>query len=152
MIEKEASEISLARGPRRNDSRVLALVRPFRAPHMWESWSPDHGANWGPLTRGPFAMYASCNSLITTRSGVMIIGGRFPGISLQASWDGKLVTRSRFGALSVSLTPKDHTISGGMSWVLAQIDVGMWANGAMAETHEDVTWWYFLDLLRCQSR
>ena len=152
MIEKEASEISLARGPRRNDSRVLALVRPFYAPHMWESWSPDHGANWGPLTRGPFAMYASCNSMITTRSGVMIIGGRFPGISLQASWDGKLVTRSRFGALSVSLTPKDHTISGGMSWVLAQIDVGMWANGAMAETHEDVTWWYFLDLLRCQSR
>ena len=81
---------------------------------MWESWSHDDGLTWTPMARGAFAMYASTNSMLTTRSGVILIGGRFPGIAVQASFDD------------------------GMTWRCYQIDTALWANGSMYEIERDV--------------
>ena len=111
MVPKEGSETSLAQT---KDGKIMALVRPFASPLMWESWSFDDGANWQPLTRGPFPMYACNNSMISTQSGALIIGGRFPGIGVQVSRDG------------------------GMTWQGAGIDSAGWANGAMFEVEPNV--------------
>ncbi len=59
-------------------------------------------------------MYACTNSMLTTRSGVILIGGRFPGIAVQASFDD------------------------GMTWRCCQIDTALWANGSMYEIEPDV--------------
>ncbi|MBM4005444.1 MAG: DUF1080 domain-containing protein [Planctomycetes bacterium] len=93
---------------------LLALVRPNESPLMAESWSHDDGQTWTPLAHGPFPMYACNNSMLTTTSGVIIIGGRFPGIALQISRDE------------------------GMTWQFHQIDQASWANGAMLEVEPDV--------------
>ena len=59
-------------------------------------------------------MYAAMASMITTSSGVMLIGGRYPALSVQVSWDS------------------------GMSWRLFTVDYsGTWANGAMHEVAPD---------------
>ena len=111
MVAKEGSETSVAQT---KDGKTMALVRPFASPLMWETWSLDDGVTWQPLARGPFPMYACNNSMITTQSGALIIGGRFPGIGIQVSRDG------------------------GMSWQGACIDAAGWANGAMYEVEPDV--------------
>ena len=59
-------------------------------------------------------MYACNNSMITTKSGVILIAGRFPGIGLQVS--------------------RDH----GMTWQLYQIDTSIWANGALYEVEPEI--------------
>ena len=93
---------------------VMALVRPFASPWMWESWSHTGGKTWGPLARGPFPLYAAMSAMITTSSGVMLIGGRYPALSIQLSFDA------------------------GMSWKLFTVDYsGVWANGAMLEVAPD---------------
>lgn len=92
----------------------LLQVRAYSSPWMWETWSADFGRSWGPLTRGPFPMYACMNSFITTSSGVMLIGGRYPALSVQVSFDA------------------------GMSWSLFTVDYsGTWANGGMLEIAPD---------------
>jgi hypothetical protein len=59
-------------------------------------------------------MYAAMNAMITTSSGVMLIGGRYPALSIQVSFDS------------------------GMSWKLFTVDYsGVWANGAMIEVAPD---------------
>jgi hypothetical protein len=80
-----ALEISMAET--NVSSTVMALVRPFASPWMWESWSFTGGKTWTPLTRGPFPLYAAMSAMITTASGVMLIGGRYPAMSVQASFD-----------------------------------------------------------------
>ena len=86
MFEKdvERSEISATET---RDGKIFTLVRPDASPFMWESWSEDGGRTWTPQTRGPFPMYASDNSMLTTASGAIIIGGRFPGLAVQVSHD-----------------------------------------------------------------
>ena len=64
---------------------VMALVRPFASPWMWESWSHTGGKTWGPLARGPFPLYAAMSAMIPTSSGVMLIGGRYPALSIQSN-------------------------------------------------------------------
>ncbi len=86
---------------------ILALIRPSLSPLMWESWSEDDGQSWTPAARGPFPMCACEASMICTTSGVILIGGRFPGIAVQVSRDD------------------------GMSWKGYRIDAVGWANGAM---------------------
>jgi photosystem II stability/assembly factor-like uncharacterized protein len=105
------SEISAAQTAKGD---LLALVRPNESPFMAESWSRDDGQTWTPLAMGPFPMYACNNSMLTTTSGVIMIGGRFPGIALQVSRDD------------------------GMTWQFHQIDQATWANGAMFEVEPDV--------------
>eukprot|EP01047_Picozoa_sp_COSAG01_P065867 COSAG01_NODE_8978_length_2600_cov_2.155787_2_plen_574_part_00 len=79
-----ALEVSLAET--QTNGTILALVRPFASPWMWETWSRDSGKSWTPLTRGAFPMYAALAAMITTQSGVILIGGRFPALSIQASF------------------------------------------------------------------
>jgi len=111
MVAKEGSEISIAQT---KDGNILALVRPLASPWMWETWSKDDGVSWQALARGPFPMYACNNSMISTQSGALIIGGRFPGMGIQVSRDG------------------------GMTWTCARVDTVGWANGAMYEVEPNV--------------
>ena len=111
MIPKGSSEISASQA---RDGSIMSLVRPYSSPFMWETWSKDGGKTWTPKARGPFPMYACNNSMITTTSGVIIIGGRFPGMGVQVSHDD------------------------GMTWKCFRIDTCVWANGAMYEVEPDV--------------
>jgi hypothetical protein len=105
------SEISSAQT---RDGSIVALIRPFSSPLMWESWSRDGGLSWTPMARGPFAMYACSRSMTSTTSGALIIGGRFPGLGVQVSHDD------------------------GMTWQCYRIDSSGWSNGAMFEVEPDV--------------
>ena len=42
------------------------------------------------MSRGPFPLYACFNAMLTTRAGVIIICGRFPGTTCHVSWDDGL--------------------------------------------------------------
>ena len=79
MVEKEASETAVAQA---KDGRVIAITRSFMSPFVWETSSDSDGAVFTPLARGPFFIAASCNSFVSTRAGVLLIGGRFPGIGV----------------------------------------------------------------------
>jgi len=111
LVHMPASELSATQTA---EGALLALVRPYSAPTMSESWSYDDGRTWTPMSHGPFPMYACNNSMMTTRSGVILIGGRFPGIALQVS--------------------RDH----GMTWQFYQIDQAANANGTMYELEPDL--------------
>ncbi|MCK4323759.1 MAG: exo-alpha-sialidase, partial [Armatimonadetes bacterium] len=90
------------------DGKIITLTRPYSSPMMWESWSEDGGQTWTQTARGPFPMYACNNSMISTSSGALIIGGRFPAMAVQVSYDD------------------------GMTWKCYRIDSSAgWANGAM---------------------
>ena len=83
MDPKGSTEIYAAQA---KDGSVVALVRnQYHSPHMWLSRSTSGGATWAPQSRAPFPMY-SC-TMTATKSGVLLISGRFPGAGLQASWD-----------------------------------------------------------------
>ena len=81
---------------------------------MWECWSNDGGLTWAPAARGSFPKYAGLNSIVTTSSGVIVFGGRFPGMGIQASYDN------------------------GMTWRCTETDSATWAQGGMIEVEPDV--------------
>jgi hypothetical protein len=108
---KEVCEVSAAETL---DGKILAMIRPIWSPTIWEAWSHDGGRTWMPMCRGRFPMYASCCAMISTTSGALIIGGRFPGMAVQVSRDG------------------------GITWNFYQVDTATWANGAMFEIEPDV--------------
>ncbi len=111
LAAKGSSETSVAETAQGN---IMALGR-TNSPVMWETWSEDDGRTWTPLCNGPFPMYACNNSMISTSSGALIIGGRFPGMAVQVSQDD------------------------GMTWQCYRIDnSAIWANGAMYEVAPDV--------------
>ena len=68
-----------------SESRLFALIRPIYGSHMWETWSEDGGATWGPTRLGPFPGYAP--SCYRTSRGVLVFGHRFPGHTLHLSRD-----------------------------------------------------------------
>lgn len=107
----EFNEVSAAQT---RDGQILALIRPIHSPFMWETWSDDDGRSWTPAARGPFPLYACTNAIVSTSLGVLLVGGRFPGLTVQASYDN------------------------GMSWQGYVIDTCGWANGAMYEIEPDV--------------
>jgi len=111
ILRKNASEISVTQTAQGD---LLALVRAWQSPRMWESWSRDDGKTWSPLARGAFPMYACNNSMLTTTSGVILIAGRFPGIAMQVSRDN------------------------GLTWKFYQLDRCIYANGAMYEVEPNV--------------
>ena len=81
----------------------------------WSSWSFDNASSWEPVTRAPLLVCAHANSALTTTSGVVLVAGRFPGLSLMVSWDDA------------------------MSWEFFVIDTsGFAANGALVELEPDV--------------
>ena len=51
------------------------------------SWTWDNASTWEPVTRAPLLVCAHANSAVTTKSGVVMVAGRFPGLSLMVSWD-----------------------------------------------------------------
>jgi len=110
-VPKESSETSAAQT---RDGKILALIRPYQSPWMWETWSEDGGESWTPQARGAFPMYACTDAMLATSSGVLLIGGRHPGIAVQASFDD------------------------GMSWRCYRIDTAFWANGTMYEVEPDL--------------
>ena len=117
MVPKDhRSEISSAQT---RDGKIITLTRPHDSPFMWESWSEDGGRTWTPTARGPFPMYASDNSMLTTSSGAILIGGRFPGLAVQVSYDD------------------------GMTWKCYRIDTACYANGAMLEVEPDVVFYAY---------
>ena len=111
------------------DDSMLALNRPIWSPFIWESRSFDGGRSWTPAARGAFALYATCNAMVTTASGAILIGGRFPGLAVQFSRDN------------------------GYTWQFYQIDTAAWANGAMIEVEPDVVLFIYggREELRCQT-
>jgi len=121
---KEVCEVSAAETL---DGKILALIRPIYSPTMWEAWSHDGGKTWKPTSRGQFPMYASCSAMISTTSGALMIGGRFPGMAVQVSRDG------------------------GMTWNFYQIDTAPGANGAMFEIEPDVVLFVYCGLASPQS-
>jgi hypothetical protein len=110
-IPRGASEIGAALT---REGKILVLVRPYEPPLMWEGWSEDGGRTWTPLMRGPFPMWACNKSTISTESGTLMVGGRFPGLAVQMSQDS------------------------GMTWDFYVIDNTMWANGAMFQVEPDL--------------
>jgi hypothetical protein len=107
MVNKGQSQISATE---LNDGRVLAMLRPDTwEESMWEVWSDVPGVSWGPLARGHFPMYASPDAMLTTAAGVLLIGGRFPAMSVQASWDN------------------------GKTWTFFNVDTQFYGYGAMFE-------------------
>ena len=67
------------------------------------------------MSRGVFEMEAMGSTCISTQSGVLLVAGRFPAITIQASWDG------------------------GFSFKFFTVDTSsMWGNGAMVEIAPDV--------------
>ena len=69
------------------DGGALALVRPYLSTVMWQTRAEPGGAKWAPLARGSFPMYAAESQMLRTRSGAILICGRFPVNSCQLSFD-----------------------------------------------------------------
>ena len=56
-IPRRASEISAAQT---REGKVIALVRPYESPVMWESWSEDGGQSWTSVRYDPNLPEPSC--------------------------------------------------------------------------------------------
>ncbi len=110
------------------DGNVLALVRSVHSSLMWEVWSRDNGASWGPALPGPFPCWAA--TALTTKSGVMLVAGRFPGApGLYISHDS------------------------GMTWKAYSIDTGgKTAMGKMFEVQPDVILYAYMDSYHSEMR
>jgi hypothetical protein len=93
--------------------RILCLIRPIYSPWMWETWSMDGGASFGPTRRGQITGYGG-PCMVKTASGALLIMKRYPDLSVNLSWDG------------------------GMSWDEGTIiDFAPWANGQVLEVEPD---------------
>ena len=97
---------------------IVCYIRPIYSPFAWETRSADRAVSWGPTARGPFPSYAS--SLLCTRSGVLVLAGRFPGQGMHVSRDG------------------------GLSWRSHRIDETVWANGTLFEVEPDVVLYVYM--------
>ena len=117
-------------GAQMGDGRILALIRPLYSPWMWETWSADGGATWGPCVRGPFPGYATPN-MLRTASGALLVAHRLPSMTIHCSFDD------------------GHTWDEG-----TLIDSAIWVMGSMIEVEPDVVlyvyWDSFESLMRAQ--
>ncbi|MAE63831.1 MAG: hypothetical protein CMJ18_06120 [Phycisphaeraceae bacterium] len=103
------------------DGRVMALLRPMYSPWMWESWSHDGGATWGPCVRGPFPGYALSN-MLRTGSGAVLVAGRLPSMCVRCSFDD------------------------GRTWDTGTvIDGSIWCMGCMGEVEPDLVLYCYWD-------
>jgi hypothetical protein len=99
--------------------RVLCLIRPIYSPTMWEAWSDDAGASWRPTTISSVVGYAG--DMLRTASGAILVGHRFPGLTLNVSRDD------------------------GMNWEeQVTVDLANWANGMMIEVEPDVVLYIYM--------
>ena len=73
-------------------------------------------------------MYASPDAMLTTAAGVLLIGGRFPAMSIQASWDD------------------------GKTWSFTNVDTQFYGYGAMYEIAPNIVVFLYggeLDAVAC---
>ncbi len=94
-------------------NKVTVLIRPIYSPTMWQCWSADAGANWDAAARTTFPGYAQ--SMLRTRSGVIVCAHRYPHYSVHLSRDN------------------------GLNWDEGTvIDYAFWAMGCLVEVEPDV--------------
>lgn len=106
-------------------NRVLVLVRPIYSPTMWQCWSDDSGANWDAAARTTFPGYAQ--SMLRTRSGVIICAHRYPHYSVHLSHDD------------------------GLNWDEGTvIDYPVWAMGCLVEVEPDTVLCTYMNQDRSQ--
>jgi hypothetical protein len=106
-----------------DDGRILCYVRPIYSPTMWETESDDGGRTWSSVRRGPFPGYAPC--MTRTKSGALLVAHRFPGHSINVSWDD------------------------GVTWDEGTTaDFPVWAMGCMMEVEPDVVLFVYMDANR----
>ncbi len=117
-------------GAQMADGRIMVLIRPIYSPWMWETWSDDGGATWGPCVRGPFAGYATPN-MLRTSNGAVLVAHRLPTMTVNTSWDD-------------GTTWDEGTL----------IDSAIWVMGAMIEVEPGIVlyvyWDSFESLMRAQ--
>ena len=102
------------------EGQVLSLVRPIYSPWMWEIWSDNNGASWGPATSGPFPCYAA--TALATADGTLLVSGRMPGLGLYVSHDS------------------------GMTWQPYRVDTGgLWGMGTMYEVEPGLVFYIYMD-------
>ena len=63
----------------------LRKNRPIANKYQPTVKSDSLGKTWEPYTHGPF--WAAANNAISTSSGVLIFGGRYPDIGIQISYE-----------------------------------------------------------------
>ena len=69
------------------DGGVLTFIRDQQHSTMWTGRAVAGGGSWAPLCRAPFPMFATAGSMVRTSSGVLVMAGQFPIVSLEVSWD-----------------------------------------------------------------
>ena len=69
------------------DGGVLTFIRDQQHSTMWTGRAVTGGGAWAPLCRAPFPMFATADSMLRTSSGVLVMAGQFPIVSLEVSWD-----------------------------------------------------------------
>ena len=115
-------------GVETEQGKIMALIRPIYSPWMWEVWSKDGGASWGPCMRGPFPGYATPN-MLKTSSGAILVAHRLPGLTIHASFDG------------------------GITWDEGTtIDSALWVMGSMLEVRPDLVLYVHNDSFRGKMR
>jgi hypothetical protein len=106
-----------------DDGRILCYIRPIYSPTMWETHSDDGGQTWSSARRGAFPGYAPC--MTRTSSGALLVAHRFPGHSINVSWDN------------------------GVTWDEGTtVDFPVWAMGCMMEVEPDVVLFVYMDANR----
>jgi hypothetical protein len=100
--------------------KILCLIRPIYSPWMWETWSTDGGASFGPTSRSQITGYGA-PQMLKTASGALVIMKRYPDLSVNISWDG------------------------GLHWDAGTIiDFPRWANGRILEVEPDVVLFVYM--------
>ena len=104
---------------------VTTLIRPVYSATMWQCWSYDGGATWDAAVRATFPGYAQ--SMVRTKSGMILCAHRFPHYSVNISRDDGL-----------------HWDAGTV------IDYPVWAMGCMLEVEPDLVLAVYMNAQRSQ--
>jgi hypothetical protein len=94
-------------------NKVTVVIRPVYSQTMWQCWSDNAGATWDTAARATFPGYAQ--SMVRTKSGVILVAHRYPHYSVNISRDN------------------------GLNWDEGTIiDYAFWAMGCAIEVEPDV--------------
>jgi hypothetical protein len=104
-------------------NKVMAVVRPVYSQTMWQCWSGNAGATWDAAARATFPGYAQ--SMVRTKSGVIVVAHRYPHYSVNLSRDN------------------------GLNWDEGTIiDYPFWAMGRAIEVEPDVVFCTYMNAER----